>query len=243
MGTRPGTARTTAPAATVVRPPRIEPRPRPAPAPSGGSPWLYVALGGLVVALVAAGGYIYLSKQKAEVAQVSPTPVPATPTPAAATPAPTEAPPTPAPATAAPPPTFAEATGKGARRHAHGAGRVQEGRLRQGHQVGPGGAPEDPANEGAKDLVERALEGQKANERARRRRGGARQGRLRDAPTRRRLRPTSWRPGTGASPTSSTGSERRQDAAQREAQAREQREAQQKERKRSRPPRRRSTRS
>jgi tRNA A-37 threonylcarbamoyl transferase component Bud32/tetratricopeptide (TPR) repeat protein len=162
--TRPGTA----PAPTVVRPQRIESRPRPTPVSSGGSPWLYVALGGLLVALLAAGGYIYFSKQKAELAQVSPSPAVATPTAAPATPPPTEAPPTPAPATAAPPPTFAEATGKSASalRAAQGAFKKSDydKALKSAQQV----LAEDPTNKGAKDLVERALEGQKADERARR---------------------------------------------------------------------------
>jgi tetratricopeptide (TPR) repeat protein len=166
VGTRPGTARTTAPPATVVRPQRIEPR-RPAPPPPSGSPWLYVALGGLVVALGAAGGYIYLSNQKAQVAQVSPNPA-ATPSPEAATPAPTEAPPTPPPATAAPPPTFAEATGKAA-----GALRSAQAAFKRGdYDKALGSAQqalrEDPANTDAQKLAQSALDGQRAEARARR---------------------------------------------------------------------------
>ena len=167
VGTRPpGTARTPVPPATVVRPQRIEPRPRPT--PSGGSPWLYVALGGLVVALAVAGGYIYLSNQKAEVAQVSPTPPPATPTPVAATPVPTEAPPTPVPATAAPPPTFAEATGKSAAAMRAAKGAFDRGDYEKALKSAQQALKEDPSNKGAKSLAESALDGQKADERARR---------------------------------------------------------------------------
>ena len=171
VGTRPGTARTPVPGATVVRP-RTEPRPRPTPAPSGGSPWLYVALGGLVVALVATGGYIYLSNQKGEVAQVSPSPAP--PAPAAATPppteapSPTEAPATAAPATAAPLPTFAEATGKGAAALKTAQAALRKGDYDRALKSAQGVLAEDPANKGAQDLAQRALDGQRADERARR---------------------------------------------------------------------------
>ncbi len=163
-GTRPGTARTTAPPATIVRP---QPR-RPAPPPPSGSPWLYVALGGLVVALVGAGAYIYLSKQKAEVAQVEPTPAPALPTPVAATPAPTEAPPTPPPATAAPPPTFAEATGKGAAALKAAQTAFKKGDYDKALKSAQQALTEDTGNQGAKDIAQRALEGQKAEDHARR---------------------------------------------------------------------------
>jgi tRNA A-37 threonylcarbamoyl transferase component Bud32/tetratricopeptide (TPR) repeat protein len=165
-GTRPGTARTTAPPVTVVRPQRIEPR-RPAPAPSTGNPWLYVALGGLAVALIAAGGYIYLSKQKAEVAEVSPSAAPATPSPAAAGPSPTEATPTPAPATAAPPPTFAEATGKSAVAMRAAQGAFKKGDYDRALGSAQQALKEDPDNKGAEKLVSNAMEGQKAVARAR----------------------------------------------------------------------------
>jgi tRNA A-37 threonylcarbamoyl transferase component Bud32/tetratricopeptide (TPR) repeat protein len=158
-GTRPGTARTMAPPATVVRP---QPR-RPAPQPTGGSPWLYVALGGLVVALVGAGGYIYLSKRKAEVAQVAPSPVP---TAEAATPPPTEAPPTPAPATAAPPPTFAEATGRGASAMKAAQTAFRKGDYAKALKSAQQALTEDAGNQGAKDLAQRALDGQKAEDRS-----------------------------------------------------------------------------
>jgi tetratricopeptide (TPR) repeat protein len=124
-----------------------------------------VALGGLLVSLAVAGGYIYLSKQKPEVAQASPLPAVATPTPA---PTPSEAPPTPVPATAAPPPTFAEATGKSAvaMRAAQTAFKRfdYDKAIKSAQQA----LAEDPANKGARDLVQRALEGQKADARARR---------------------------------------------------------------------------
>jgi tetratricopeptide (TPR) repeat protein len=148
-----------------VRPQRIEPR-RPAPRPPSGNPWLYVVLGGLVVALSVSAGYIYFSNQKAEVAQVSPSPAPATPE--AATPAPTEAPPTPPPATAAPPPTFAEATGKAA-----GALRSAQAAFKKGdYDKALGSAQqalrEDPANTDAQKLAQSALDGQRAEARSRR---------------------------------------------------------------------------
>jgi tetratricopeptide (TPR) repeat protein len=222
-GTRPGTARTPAPAPTVVRPQRIESRPRPAPAPSGGSPWLYVALGGLLVALLAAGGYIYLSKQKPEVAQVAPTPAPPTPTPAAVT-APTEAPPTPAPATAAPPPTFAEATGKGAAAMRAAQAAFKKGDYDKALKSAQGVLAEDETNKGAKDLVQRSLEGQKADERARRAQAALAKG---DFPTAESEAAAAHElaPWDGRFTDLINRVRETQGSAQREAQAREQREA------------------
>jgi tRNA A-37 threonylcarbamoyl transferase component Bud32/tetratricopeptide (TPR) repeat protein len=165
-GPRPGTGRTTAPPATVVRPQRLEPR-RAAPAPSGSSPWLYVALGGLAVALLAAGGYIYVQKQKAEVAQLQASPSLPSPSPVAAMPPPTEAPPTPAPATAAPPPTFAEATGKSAVAMRAAQGAFKKGDYDRALASAQQALKEDPDNKGAEKLAANAMEGQKAGTRAR----------------------------------------------------------------------------
>jgi serine/threonine protein kinase len=162
-GTRPSTARTLTPPATVLRP---GPR-RPAPPPSSGSPWLYVVLGGLVVALVGAGGYIYLSKRKAEVAEAPPSTVAPAPVPETVAP-PTEAPPTPAPATAAPPPTFAEATGKGAMAMKAAQAAFRKGDYDKALNSAQQALTEDPGNRGAKDLAQRALDGQKAEDRSRR---------------------------------------------------------------------------
>jgi eukaryotic-like serine/threonine-protein kinase len=227
-GTRPGTARTPAPSPTIVRPPRIEPRPRPTPARSGGSPWLYVALGGLLVALLAAAGYIYVSKQRAEVAQVSATPVSAAPTPVAATPPPTEAPPTPAPATAAPPPTFAEATGKGAAAMRMAQAAFKKGDYDKAIKSAQGALGEDPANKGARDLVQRALDGQKADERARRAQAALGKGDFQvaesEAAAAHELAPWDGRFTDLINRVRET-----QASAQRDAQAREQRDTQQKE--------------
>jgi tetratricopeptide (TPR) repeat protein len=222
VGTRPGTGRTPAPAATVVRPPRIESRPRPAPPSSGGSPWLYVALGGLVVALVVAGGYIYVSSHKAEVAQVSPSPAVATP--AAATPLPTEAPATPAPATAAPPPTFAEATGKGAVAMKAAQTAFKKGDYDKAIKSAQQALAEDVANKGAKDLVQRALEGQKAVERARRAEAALGKGDFATAGSEAAAAHelAQW---DGRFTDLMNRVREMQDAGQREAQAREQREA------------------
>jgi tetratricopeptide (TPR) repeat protein len=133
------------------------------PAPSGGSPWLYVTLGGLVVALAGAGGYIYLSRQKAEQAQTEPSPAATT---AAATPAPTEAPPTPPPATAAPPPTFAE-TGKSASAMKAAQSALRRGDYDAALKSAQRALVEDPANADAQKLSQSALDGQKALDRAR----------------------------------------------------------------------------
>jgi serine/threonine protein kinase len=161
-GSRPGTARTSAPPPTVLRPHRPMPRPTP---PSGGHPGLYVALGGLVVALLGAGGYIYLSKQKqAEVVEATPTPV-ATPPPVAATPEPT---PTPAPATAAPPPVFEEAAGKGAAAMRAAQAAFNKGDYAKAIASGQQALKQDPGLKAAQKLVENALDGQRAEERARR---------------------------------------------------------------------------
>jgi tetratricopeptide (TPR) repeat protein len=164
-GTRPGATRTGPPAPTVLRPQR--PPPRPTPAPSGGSPWLYIALGGLLVALVGAGGYIYLSKQKqAEVAQATPPPVAATPV---ATPTPEAvATPTPAPATAAPPPVFEEAAGKGAVAMRAAQAAFNKGDYAKAIAQAQQALKEDTGQKNAKKLAEDALNGQRAEERARR---------------------------------------------------------------------------
>ena len=223
-GTRPATARTTAPQATVVRPQRIEPR-RPAPAPTGGSPWLYVALGGLVVALVGAGGYIYLSKQKAEVAQVSPSSPPATPTPrrrdatahrgAAHTPA----------CHGRPAADLRRGHGQGCGSAAHRAGRVQEGRLRQGPQVGPRGARRRPGQQGRQGPGATSARGPEGRGPGTARPGRARQQRLRHGRVGSDRLRTRLAPWDGRFTDLINRVREAQASAQREAQDRQQREA------------------
>jgi len=146
-------------APTVVRPSRPEPRPmRPAPAPSGGNPALYVTLGVLATGLAVAGGYIYLKNQQPPTPPptlaAAPTPVPATPEPPPASLAP--------PPTAAPPPTFDEAKGKAAASLRAAQDAFRQGNYDRAMASAQKALQEDPGNKSATDLVERALQGQKA---------------------------------------------------------------------------------
>jgi tetratricopeptide (TPR) repeat protein/tRNA A-37 threonylcarbamoyl transferase component Bud32 len=146
-------------APTVVRPFRPEPRAmRPAPAPSGGNPALYVTLGVLATGLAVAGGYIYLKNQQPTppptILATAPTPVPATPEPPPTTLAP--------PPTAAPPPTFDEAKGKAAASLRAAQEAFRQGSYDRAMASAQKALQEDPGNKGATDLVERALQGQKA---------------------------------------------------------------------------------
>jgi tetratricopeptide (TPR) repeat protein len=124
-------------------------------------------LGGLAVALAGAGGYIYLSRQKAEVVVATPSPV-TTPTPeAAATP---EATPSPsvAPATAAPPPVFDEAAGKGSAAMRAARSAFNKGDYARAISQAQAALREEPGQKDAQKLAENALDGQRAEERARR---------------------------------------------------------------------------
>jgi tRNA A-37 threonylcarbamoyl transferase component Bud32/tetratricopeptide (TPR) repeat protein len=151
---RPGTTRLGGAASpTVQRPARAAPEAR----PSGGHLALYVASGGMAVALLGAGGYIYLTKIQAPpttLALLPPTTVAAAPT--------TVATPTPPPPTTAPPPTFGEAKGKGATamKAAQAAfGRNDYDRALTSAQEA---LHDDPGNPDAKRMAENALNGQRA---------------------------------------------------------------------------------
>jgi len=138
------------------------------PAPSGGSPVLYVVLGAMGVALLAAGGYIYTNKRGAQ--PTEPTVPPATEmaaplstVPLSTVPPATIAAATPLPPTAAPPPTFAVKKGSTAMKAAQAAfGRYDyDQAIAQAQKA----LADDPADAQAKSLVENALKGQHAESR------------------------------------------------------------------------------
>jgi tetratricopeptide (TPR) repeat protein len=132
------------------------------PVPSGGSPILYVVLGAMGVALLAAGGYIYVNKQGAK-------PTEPTVPPAAETAAPSTWPPTtiaaatPPPPTAAPPPTFAVRKGSTAMKAAQAA--FERHDYDRAIAEAQKALADDPADAQAKSLVENALKGQHAESR------------------------------------------------------------------------------
>jgi len=144
--------------------------------PSGGSPVLYVVLGAMGVALLAAGGYIYTNKRSAE--PTVPTVAPATDVSAA----PSTAPPTtlavvtPPPPTAAPPPTFAVKNGSVAMKAAQAA--FARNDYDQAMAQAQKALAEDPANPQAKSLVENSLKGQQAEGRFNAAEAALRQGQL-----------------------------------------------------------------
>jgi hypothetical protein len=152
---------------TVVSPPRPRTRTavaRPAPPPpSAGHPILYVVVGGLAVALLAAGAFIALNGRN------DPDPAPAT-TVAAATPdtmPPVTAPPISAapatpPPTAAPPPTFAQSGGRSGATMKQAQAAVQQGDYERAMTLAQKALAEDPSNTEARRLADSALEGQKA---------------------------------------------------------------------------------
>ncbi|PYQ19416.1 MAG: hypothetical protein DMF79_12595 [Acidobacteria bacterium] len=167
---RPGTTRLGGAAApTVLRPSRGEPARAPA---REGSPILYVVLGGMFVALLAAGGYIYVNNRSpvtpSTTVAMQPTPTAPPPT-AAATP-------TPPPPTAAPPPTFQETKGKGAA--AMKAAKAAFDRFDYDRALASAQAAlgEDPGNSDAKRMAQNALDGQKAEARLRAAGAALRQG-------------------------------------------------------------------
>ena len=130
------------------------------PVPSGGSPILYVVLGAMGVALLAAGGYIYVNKQVAKpteptappATQIGVPPVTAPPTtiPAA----------TPPPPTVGPPPTFPVKKGSTAMKAAQAA--FARNDYDQAIAQAQKALAEDRADAQAKSLVEAALKGQQA---------------------------------------------------------------------------------
>jgi serine/threonine protein kinase len=127
------------------------------PVPSGGNPILYVGLGAMGVALLAAGGYIYVNKQGAKPTEPS-VPTSTAPTPAVApTPIAVVTPP---PPTAAPPPTFAVKQGATAMRAAQAA--LARNDYDQAMAQAQKALAQDRDDAQAKSLVEAALKGQRA---------------------------------------------------------------------------------
>ena len=133
------------------------------PVPSGGSPILYVVLGAMGVALVAAGGYIYINKQGAKPTEPTVPPATEMAAPASTAPPTTIAAARPLPPTAAPPPTFAARKGSTAMKAAQAAfGRYDyDQAIAQAQKA----LADDPADAQAKSLVENALKGQHAESR------------------------------------------------------------------------------
>ncbi len=167
---RPGTTRLGGAAApTVLRPSRGEPARAPA---REGSPVLYVVLGGMFVALLAAGGYIYVNNRPplTPSTTVALQPTPTAPPPTAAATA------TPPPPTAAPPPTFQETKGKGAA--AMKAAKAAFDRFDYDRALASAQAAlgEDSGNSDAKRMAQNALDGQKAEARLRAAGAALRQG-------------------------------------------------------------------
>jgi serine/threonine-protein kinase len=162
-----GTQAPTVLSPTVQRGPatRVAPtvvRPTPAPAPSGGNPVLYVVLGAMGVALLGAGGYIYLNRQGTKTTETT---VPASTL--AAVPASTLPPPTTLavvvpPPTVAPGPTSVKATGRegGAMKAAQAA--FDRNDYDQAIAQAQKALGQDPSDTQAKSLVEKALKGQQA---------------------------------------------------------------------------------
>jgi tetratricopeptide (TPR) repeat protein len=168
---RPGTTRLGGAAApTTVRERRAEPAER----PSGGNPALYVVLGGMFVALLGTGGYLYYVTK----IQPPPTTLASLPPATAAPSATTVATPPPPPPTTAPPPTFGEAKGKGAT--AMKAAQAAFGRSDYDRALisAQEALREDPGNPDAKRMAENALNGQRAGARLRAAETALRQGDL-----------------------------------------------------------------
>ena len=163
---RPGTTRLGgAPAPTALRAPRAEPA-------REGSPVLYVVLGGMFVALVAAGGYIYISNHQAQ----TPSTTIAVQSPSTAPPPTAAATPTPPPPTAAPPPTFAETKGKAASAMKAAQSAFGRGDYDRALSSAQQALRDDPGNEDAKRMAQNALDGQKAEARLRAAGAALRQG-------------------------------------------------------------------
>ena len=175
---RPGaTQYAPAPGSTVLRPTRPEPR--------SGNPMLYVALGGLTVALLGAGSFIYWSRQQAassatgltQVPTLPPSaaPVPSAPPSLAATPEAAASPLAPPP-TPAPEPTFGEATGQAAASMKAAQAAFRAGNYQRSLAVAQEALREDPGNADAQAIVERSLAGQRAEARLRAADAALRQG-------------------------------------------------------------------
>jgi len=149
---RPGTTRLgPASAPTVVQ------GGRPA-APSRGSPVLYVVVGGMGMALLVAGGYIYLSHKPAD----RPVESPVAQLPSAAPPPTTQPPPPSTVPVTAPPPTLGEVKGKSAAavRSAHAA--FRDGKYDRAVAEAQAALREEPSSNEAQKILDNALNGQRA---------------------------------------------------------------------------------
>jgi hypothetical protein len=165
-GARPGTSPRTqvrgTMAPTVVQTPAAHPpRPVHVPPPSSGTPILYVAVGGLAVALLVAGGYIAFREMKGKKDEP---PVTQASLPPATTLAPpvTAAPATTLPPTVAPPPTFAEAVGKGAAAMKAAQRAFTNGDYGRAVSEAQAALREDPQNRPARQMIDQAEKGQQA---------------------------------------------------------------------------------
>jgi hypothetical protein len=166
-GTASGTRAGTAPGTTRLEPTRVLPSPRAQPV-SAANPMLYVALGGLVVALGAAGTYIYVSQggkpsvsPSTTVAQSGASEPSPLPSPAVA-PSPLTTPSTGPSPPLAPPPTFGEARGKAAVAVRAAQEAFRRGDYDQAIVRAQAALKEDPGNAEASRVVENALNGQRA---------------------------------------------------------------------------------
>jgi len=181
---RPGTATVRGAGPTVVRgtqPPtvlsptvqrgpatRVAPtvaRPAPAPAPTGGSPVLYVVLGAMGVALLGAGGYIYINRQGTKTEATVPAST------LAVAPATTLPPPTTLAAVVSPPPSVAptpssvKATGHEGSAMKAAQAAFARNDYDQAIAQAQKALAQDPSDAQAKSLVENALKGQQAEAR------------------------------------------------------------------------------
>ncbi len=165
---RPGTTRLGGAAApTVLRQARAAPEPQ----TSGGHLVLYVVSGGMAVALLGAGGYIYYTKMQpppTTLAALPPTTLALAPT--------TVATPTPPPPTTAPPPTFGEAKGKGATAMRAAKAAFDKNDYERALSFAQEALRADQDNPDAKRMAENALNGQRAGARLRAAEAALRQG-------------------------------------------------------------------
>jgi serine/threonine-protein kinase len=150
-----GASRSAPAGARPSPPPRMEPR---AIAEPPGNPMLYVVVGGLAVALLGAGGYIYLTRQAA----ATPPPPETQAVQASTLPPATQAVATTVPPTMAPPPTFAEAGGKAAASMRSAQAAFKTGDYDKAIAQAQTALREDPGSADAQKVLENALAGQKA---------------------------------------------------------------------------------
>jgi tetratricopeptide (TPR) repeat protein len=163
---RGGTLAPTVVAPTPKAQPAARPMPRPLPPEPSGHPVLYAVLGALVVALLGAGGFIWYQRQQKAADQPPVTMAEAPPATAAAPPTTVVVAP---PPTLAPPPTFAEASGstKIAQSLRAAQAAFRDGNYDRAVERAQSVLAEDPSNAAAKQLVENALNGQRAEARFR----------------------------------------------------------------------------